>query len=141
MLARHYIATQPDRCRDCQVCTLACSLVHEGACGPGYARLRVHKHLPTYTFDIRICRQCRTPECLAACPAGAMSLDARGVVLLDEAACVRCGACADVCPYGAIFYNGLLDRYLKCDLCAGLEAPLCATLCPVGALVVCEEES
>jgi Fe-S-cluster-containing dehydrogenase component len=86
-------------------------------------------------YDIRICLHCESPECLDACPSGAMSVDGRGVVLLDDDMCTRCDSCAEDCPYDAIFYNEREDRYLKCDLCAGrAEGPLCVALCPVGAL-------
>ncbi len=124
-------------CRDCQACTLACSLYHEGACGLALARLVVTKDMARYEFDIRICRHCNEPEWLSACPAGAMSTDDRGVVMIDDEACIRCGACAESCPYDAILYHESEDRYLKCDLCAGrAEGPLCAEVCPVGALTM-----
>ncbi len=130
------IRVDSSRCRECQACTLACSLYHEGACGPAVARLLVTKKMEPYTFDIRICRHCDDPPCLAACPTDAMSLDARGVVVMDEETCTACGACAEACPYGAIFHHAPGDRYLKCDLCAGREeGPLCAEICPVDALV------
>ena len=46
----------------------------------------------TGPFDIRLCHHCDDPPCLAACPMGAMSLDARGVVVIDEKVCTACGA-------------------------------------------------
>jgi Fe-S-cluster-containing dehydrogenase component len=124
-------------CRDCQACVLACSLHHEGECNPALARLVVSKDMARYQFDILVCRHCESPECLLACPTGAMLLDDRGVVILHDEECIRCGACLSSCPYDAIFYNEECDRYLKCDLCAGREGgPLCVELCPVGALTL-----
>jgi Fe-S-cluster-containing hydrogenase component 2 len=129
------VHTDPDRCRDCQTCALACSLYHEGACSLTLARLAIIKDAARYEFDIRICQHCPQPECLSACPADAMSMDKRGVVIIHDEACIRCGACAASCPHDAIFYHEREDRYLKCDLCAGRpEGPLCVQLCPVGAL-------
>lgn len=129
----------PDRCHGCQTCMLACSLSHEGECHLGLARLQVHKDMARYTFEIRFCRHCPSPDCLAACPAGALTRDGRGVVILDDALCIQCGNCKEACPYDAIFYNETADRYLKCDLCAGrTEGPLCAAVCPVGAIAVGE---
>jgi Fe-S-cluster-containing dehydrogenase component len=120
---------------------LACALYHEGQCHLGLARLQVYKEMASYTFDIRICRHCQSPACLEVCPAGAMVVDRRGVVLLDDGACARCGSCAAACPYDAISYSEGEDRYLKCDLCAGREeGALCVALCPVGALTVGERE-
>jgi len=133
------VHVQPDRCHGCQTCMLACSLSHEGQCHLGLARVRVRKDMARFLFEIRICQHCESPECLAACPTGALSLDERGVVLMDDGVCTRCGLCADACPYDAIFYNAEEDRYLKCDLCAGrAEGPLCVALCPTGALTVSE---
>jgi len=131
------IQVASDLCRDCQACMLGCSLYHEGECNLHLARLAVIKDMAKYEFAILICQHCDAPECLPACPTGAMRLDARGVVMLVDADCIRCGACASSCPYGAILYNAAEDRYLKCDLCAGREAgPLCVELCPVGALTL-----
>lgn len=115
---------------------LGCSLLHEEQCYPGLARLRIAKDMAHLSYQTRICQHCDEPGCLAACPSGAMGMDARGVVLLDDELCIRCGSCAEACPYDAIFYNEREDRYLKCDLCAGRDGgPLCVALCPMAALV------
>ncbi|MHB1134274.1 MAG: 4Fe-4S dicluster domain-containing protein [Chloroflexota bacterium] len=122
-------------CRDCQACLLGCSLWHEGECNPQLARLRVGKDMARYVFTLALCRHCEDPACLAACPAEAMRLDERGVVLIDDEACLRCGACLEACPYEGLYHDKVSDRYLKCDLCAGrADGPLCAELCPVGAI-------
>ena len=124
-------------CRDCQACTLACSLTHEGECNLSLARLLVIKDMARYEFHIQICQHCDSPDCMAACPNEAMRRDDRGVVIIVEEECIRCGACLASCPYHAIFYYEAGDRYLKCDLCAGRESgPVCVELCPVGALTM-----
>ncbi len=139
MFANRRVQTEPTLCRDCQACTLACSLYHEGQCNLGLARLAVLKDMERYEFNILICQQCASPECMAACPAEAMHLDEWGVVIIDDEACTRCANCASACPYGAIFYHEAEERYLKCDLCARrTEGPLCVALCPVGALKLAE---
>ncbi len=129
-------------CRDCQVCVLACSLHHEGECNLCLARLVVTKDMARYEFDILICQHCDSPDCILACPTDAMLLDDRGVVIIVDEECIRCGACLISCPYDAIFYNEVQDRYLKCDLCAGREeGPLCVALCPVGVLTLVDVEA
>ncbi|MCS7261017.1 MAG: 4Fe-4S dicluster domain-containing protein [Anaerolineae bacterium] len=131
------IKTDASVCRECQACTLICSLHHEGACNPSLARLQVIKDMARYEFQILICQHCESPECLAACPSEAIVLNEQGVAVLLEDACIRCGVCAAACPYGVLFYDEARDRYLKCDLCAGRpEGPLCVAICPVGALML-----
>ena len=131
------IHVQNERCRECEACGLACSLYHEGECSLSLARLLVTKNMARYEFEIQICRHCESPKCQQACPTGAMQTDERGVILIVDADCTRCGSCAASCPYGAIFHEEAHDRYLKCDLCAGNEkGPLCVALCAVEALTL-----
>ncbi len=137
MTTQHRIKTDAELCRECQACTLACSLFHEGECSPNLARLQVLKDMARYEFQILVCQHCDSPDCMDACPSDAMVRDERGVVSIVDEACLRCGACAAACPYGVIFYHEATDRYLKCDLCAGREdGPLCVAICPVGALTM-----
>lgn len=132
---RRKLGADADLCRDCQACTLACSLYHAGECNPGLARLSVAKDMAQYRFQIVICQHCDLPACVEACPTGALSLDGRGVAILNDDECTCCGVCAESCPYDAIFYAQAQDRYLKCDLCARrAEGPLCVEVCPVGAV-------
>ena len=124
-------------CRDCQACMLGCSLYHEGECSLTLARLLVARDMSSYEVAIRFCQHCEPPACLDACPTGAIRLDERGVALLSDADCTRCGSCASACPHDAVFHDETTDRYLKCDLCSGRPAgPLCVELCPVGALAL-----
>ncbi|MDD3411664.1 MAG: 4Fe-4S dicluster domain-containing protein [Eubacteriales bacterium] len=48
------------------------------------------------------CRGCIAHRCMAACPKGAISLDADRHARIDPSKCVNCGRCAAVCPYSAI---------------------------------------
>ena len=142
MMTTKKILARPELCRDCQGCTLACSLYHEGECSLSLARLVVTKDMARYEFRITVCQHCDPPECVAACPVDALSLNDDGIAVLDDDACIRCGACADGCPHGAILYHEAQDRYLKCDLCTGREGgPLCVEVCPVGALALAESEA
>jgi len=135
------IKTDPGVCRECQACTLICSLYHEGECNLNLARLQVIKDMARYEFQILVCQHCDAPECLAACPSEAIVLNEQGVAVILDDVCVRCGACAEACPYGVLFYDEAHDRYLKCDLCAGrAEGPLCVAICPVGALTLEEDK-
>lgn len=133
----HRIQVEPQLCRGCEACLLACSLVHEGEANPSAARLVVRKDMTTYTFNIFICEQCADPECAEACPSGAIVIDAAGLVSIVDDDCLRCGACETACPHNAIFYHPKTGAYLKCDLCHNRpEGPACVQFCPVGALTL-----
>jgi len=133
------IKVDDDRCRDCQVCILVCSLYHHGESNPSMSRVFINKDMVNYKFNITICLHCSDPDCVLACPSDALEIDERGVVLFIQDECTQCGLCAETCPNNAIFYNTIQDLYFKCDLCVGSSyGPLCAKLCPVGALTIRE---
>jgi Fe-S-cluster-containing hydrogenase component 2 len=129
------IVTNKKVCRDCQACVLGCSIYHEKESNVQLARLKIIKDMARYEFDISICKHCKNPKCMKECPSDAMYLDERGVVIIIDEKCTRCGACQENCPFDAIYYNSQKNQYIKCDLCVGREnGPLCVELCPVGAL-------
>jgi Fe-S-cluster-containing hydrogenase component 2 len=81
-------------------------------------------------IDLAIaCFSCLEKPCLE-CPTEALSVGARGEILLDEGSCDGCSLCAEACPVGAVgIHQGLP---LFCDLCDG--EPSCVATCPSGAL-------
>jgi anaerobic carbon-monoxide dehydrogenase iron sulfur subunit len=133
----HKILVNPELCRDCQTCALACSLYHEAECSLSKARLQIVKDMENYQFTILICRHCEEPNCVKACPCDAIMVDQGGAVLIDDEMCIHCGACILVCPYNAIFCPDHSDNYLKCDLCKDRSlGPLCVELCPTNAITL-----
>jgi carbon-monoxide dehydrogenase iron sulfur subunit len=131
-------------CVGCKTCELVCSLQHEGVFSLALSRLSVARDPFAMVFVPVVCRQCRTPECVAACPVeGAMTVDeATGARLIVAEKCVGCGACAEACPWNAeyevIKLHPEKQIYVKCDLCGG--APACVAFCPVGALTYVVKE-
>jgi Fe-S-cluster-containing dehydrogenase component len=88
-----------------------------------------------------VCMHCEDPiaPCAQVCPADAILVTADGVVqeALKER-CIGCMNCVHACPFGVpkMDYDEMLQY--KCNLCydrtsVGL-APMCATVCPTGAL-------
>ena len=45
--------------------------------------------------------------CIRACPEGALSADADGVIAVDPARCTRCGECVEVCPTTARIFDSV----------------------------------
>jgi len=128
----------PNRCIGCRACVEACS-----EC-PGHGgQAMIHldflgRHASVQTTPT-VCMHCAEPACAAVCPADAIKIDADGVVLsaMPER-CIGCGNCALACPFGVPKLHDERALMVKCDLCydrtaVGLK-PMCATVCPSGAL-------
>lgn len=52
-------------------------------------------------FVTNACQGCIEHPCLEVCPKGAISM-VNGKSFIDESKCIKCGKCANVCPYNAI---------------------------------------
>jgi Fe-S-cluster-containing dehydrogenase component len=129
------------RCIGCRACVEACS-----ECPDHGGRSMIHldwlERGSTVQTAPAVCMHCEEPACVAVCPADAIKIDERGIVLSAAAErCIGCGNCALACPFGVPKLGGTGEREAlmqKCDLCyertsAGRK-PLCATVCPSGAL-------
>jgi len=86
-----------------------------------------------------VCMHCAEPACVAVCPADAIKIDAQGIVLTAmPERCIGCGNCALACPFGVPKVHEGIELMRKCDLCYDRTAigqkPMCATVCPSGAL-------
>jgi len=91
-------------------------------------------------------------DCVRACPFDAMSMDERGLPVIDLVACTGCGICVKECPRGG---SGLLalrddqaavavrcssresvkDRRAACSKCC-IACRKCEKACPTGAIVM-----
>ena len=128
----------PTRCVRCRTCEAACKATRDVA--PGlrwrWTEETWRGAFPDVTraFLSLSCMHCAEPACLDACPTGAISKTADGVVLVDAEKCNGCRECLPACPYGVPQFGG--DGLMqKCDYCTGLDMPpVCATHCPTGAL-------
>lgn len=136
------IEHNPDLCRGCRICEVACSAYHDEICSSQLSRIHVVPNDLALEFPAQICRQCEYPGCYYACPKKDKSLCIdieTGARYINEEECIRCGSCYRACPFtpSLIFINEEdgKKRYYKCDLCRGRAGgPICAEVCPRDAL-------
>jgi tetrathionate reductase subunit B len=141
-MARYAMIIDLHKCVGCQACTVACN--SEWQVPPGQARTRVHfagpeGRIPNLVASTYIaqCNHCDRPACVEACPSGATSQGADGIVRVDRDLCIGCAFCVEACPYGARYLNPASNKIDKCDFCAarlsdGLE-PACVATCTAHA--------
>lgn len=134
-----------DRCVRCYACEVACRQEHGLSVETGARWCQVMTIEPRrlsgqlhMDFVPAICFHCDDPMCAAVCPVGAISREADGAVVVDQATCTGCRLCVCACPYGRMFVNEVTGTAGHCDLCAsrfdaGIE-PACVQHCIGGAL-------
>src|SRR6186997_1416932 len=128
----------PGRCIGCQSCIQACS---ECDTHKGQSMIQldyVDRGLSTQTIPV-VCMHCDSPTCAEVCPADAIKRTEDGVVqTARKPRCIACNNCVLACPFGVPKMEAEFELMMKCDMCydrtsAG-KRPMCATVCPSGAL-------
>jgi Fe-S-cluster-containing dehydrogenase component len=98
----------------------------------------VDRPMTTQTVPV-VCMHCDSPTCAEVCPADAIKRTGDGVVqTARKPRCIACNNCVLACPFGVPKMKSELELMMKCDMCydrtsTGLK-PMCATVCPSGAL-------
>ncbi len=145
-MKRIYI--DPELCKACKNCVLACMVQHGGF------ESMLELDLTDITNEPRnevvlddkgnpiplLCRHCDDPTCLNACMSGALRRDEdTGHITCDKDQCAGCWMCVMSCPYGMIKpAAGTASIALKCEMCSGRDMPRCVENCPTGAITVIE---
>jgi Fe-S-cluster-containing dehydrogenase component len=88
---------------------------------------------------------CEDPICARVCPADAIKKTPDGVVQSSlKPRCIGCSNCVLSCPFGVPKYQAEIDQMMKCDMCYDRTSvdkkPMCATVCPSGALTYATAE-
>ncbi len=128
-----------EKCTGCRLCELVCAVSHDGISNPARSRIRVMKWEAEGLYIPMTCQQCQDAPCLNVCPVKAISQDEEmGRVTVDYDVCIGCRACVSVCPFGAMKFNTIDRRILKCDVCDG--DPQCVRFCEVNAVEFIEAD-
>jgi Fe-S-cluster-containing dehydrogenase component len=128
----------PNRCIGCQACVQACS---ECDSHKGHSMIHleyVERSQSVQTVPV-VCMHCHTPTCAEVCPADAIKRTGDGVVqTARKPRCIACNNCVLACPFGVPKMMVEHELMMKCDLCYDRTSvgkkPMCATVCPSGAL-------
>jgi Fe-S-cluster-containing dehydrogenase component len=93
-----------------------------------------------------VCWHCEDPTCAQVCPADAIKKGEDGVVMSAlKPRCIACQNCVLACPFGIPKIIPEYEQMMKCDMCYDRTStgrkPMCATVCPSGALTytTCEK--
>lgn len=130
-------------CTGCRTCQVACKDVNRLGVGENFRNVESYctgTFPDVFMYHVSVsCNHCTSPACTESCPTGAMYKDAEtGLVLHNDAVCIGCKTCTEVCPYGAPAFIEHLGIVKKCDGCAGLrlqgEKPACVAACPMRVL-------
>jgi Fe-S-cluster-containing hydrogenase component 2 len=88
---------QLDLCIDCKLCEEACEERY------GARRLTLGGYQLGMLDFIYTCRTCTDQRCIDPCAYDSIRFNAeKKEVMINEATCTGCSACAQACPYGAI---------------------------------------
>jgi Fe-S-cluster-containing dehydrogenase component len=141
---RFYMVLDSDRCIRCYKCEIACKVAKEIREGVRILRMIlldfVGESSDWRVANIRLsCLQCEFPECVYACPSGALRKTKQGPVVQNKDLCLGCRICELVCPHAMISFDFELEVARKCDFCIGELvdgfSPACVQTCFLGALV------
>lgn len=143
-MAIYRIKFDKTRCIACDACLIHCKVKNKVPTGLSLNRLMAEGPVagkdgkPTAKLKYQPCLHCKKPECVPACPTGAMYQREDGLVLVNLDLCDGCQSCIAACPWDVPVFNALTGKIMKCDYCVDrVDAggtPACVTGCTASAL-------
>jgi Fe-S-cluster-containing dehydrogenase component len=138
VLAEMEFFVDPHRCIGCHACEHACS---ECETHKGHSMIHIEyldRETSVQTGPM-VCMHCHSPTCADVCPADAIKRSGDGrVMTARKPRCIACSNCVLACPFGVPKMMGEIELMMKCDMCYDRTStgrkPMCASVCPSGAL-------
>ncbi len=125
-MARYGMVIDLTRCTGCQTCVVTCQMHHNTR--PGVAWGKIDEiEIGTYPDADRFalphaCMHCDNAPCVSVCESGASVQREDGIVTVDYEKCEACGACVDICPFGARQIVDSNEWYFGAEEAAPYEA-------------------
>jgi Fe-S-cluster-containing dehydrogenase component len=141
---RHRFFIDPHRCIGCNACVQAC-MECDTHRGQSMIQLDfIDRGRSPQTVPL-VCMHCESPTCAEVCPADAIKRTGDGVVQTAlKPRCIACNNCVLACPFGIPKMHDTRRLMMKCDMCYDRTSvgkkPMCASVCPSGALWFGTEE-
>ena len=119
-----------EACMACLECVRACSNAFYKEFDPDKSCIQIIDRKGV--AKPMVCVQCG--KCAAACEAGAITQNAKGVYVINKKLCVGCGKCVEACPFGVMVKAEDAPVASKCIACG-----ICVKACPMEILEIVEK--
>ena len=118
-----------DACDACERCGVRCG---DKGSGEHLGAIALRERA-TYAL---VCRRCREPSCIDACPFDALVRRPDSVLERLALRCVSCKLCVHACPFGTIYPDMVPFYSAPCEQCLAERdrVPPCAQTCSRGAI-------
>jgi Fe-S-cluster-containing dehydrogenase component len=127
------IAINAEKCTNCKICEITCSIYHDGKASIHNSRIRVQAWKDVGAYFPVVCQNCDKPACIEICPTKArIRIESTGAVVTDIDVCIGCKSCIYACPFAAPSINPDTKKTMTCDLCGG--DPVCVKFCKYNAI-------
>ena len=124
------------KCLGCQTCAIVCAAANHDSHSIEKSAIKIRTTGGmTSRFVAVVCRACKDPACLAACPVGALEARRGGGVLLNPEKCIGCAKCVPVCGVGAVNFDRETMKPIICHHCG-----ICTTFCTHNCIVMKKTE-